>query len=224
MKYKLTKTQQLKQTYTFNTRLSNSLDVLKYSNDELLKTIFAAMKENPLLELNYKEHFSPILSEYYEKAEDKKDLKSHLLFQLNSSVHNMSQKICTFIIESLDKDGFFSEEINDSCKYLGVPPQEFEKNLSFIQTFQPVGVAQRNQIEAIIYQSEQLGSRYARNIMVEYANLMIKNNLIAIANNLHISIDEVKKEICVIRSTNPFPCSEYVVEKEEIILPDLYIE
>ena len=63
MKYKLTKTQQLKQTYTFNTRLSNSLDVLKYSNDELLKTIFAAMKENPLLELNYKEHFSPILSE-----------------------------------------------------------------------------------------------------------------------------------------------------------------
>lgn len=224
MKFQLTKTHKLKQTYSFNHRLYDSLDVLKYSSTELFETIFDAMQENPLIELEADASSSNYIHEFIDTGISKNDLKSHLLYQLHTSSQIYNDQICTYIIESLDSNGFFSEDMNETIAYLNTDLHEFMLNLKFIQSFDPCGVAQTSQIESIIYQAEKQGSQYARMILTENQALIIAHNNKELAKQLNISLDELNEELEIIQNTCPFPCSDFETDSSDSIIPDIKVE
>lgn len=225
MKAQLTRKQQLKPIRTFNTRLHDSLTILKYSSNELLESLFTEMRENPLIEITYSNTLPYTEAITYEKGIGKKDLKSHLLFQLHTTSKPYNEIICSYIIESLNEYGFFSETIEEAAKELHVDTKEFETNLKLIQGFDPCGVAHKNQIESIIYQAEKAQIPWAESLLTQYSDALVRGNLNQIAEKLNITVEQLHHILQMIRQkTDPFPCRDYTSSKDITIIPDLSIE
>lgn len=224
MQQKFTKTLTTTQTQTFNTKLYDSLEFLRLSNDELVQNILKAVQENPLLDIDFNSPHHLSLEEGFENVSIKTNLKSYLYQQLHvsSKIHN--DYICSYIIESLDKNGFFSDSIKDACDCLNTSTEIFMENLSFIQTFEPCGVAALNSIHSLMIQCERKNHPVASYILNHFHKELIKKEYSKIAKELHVTSQNVMDEIKFIQTLTPYPCSNFETERSEFIIPELKIE
>ncbi|MDQ0363122.1 RNA polymerase factor sigma-54 [Breznakia pachnodae] len=224
MKYRFTKDLTTTQTQTFHAKLYDSLEFLKLSNDEVIHSILKAIQENPLLEVDFDQYGMLPLDETYENVSQKPNLKTHLYYQLHTSDEFYSDKISSYIIEALDERGFFSEDTEETCKLLGVNKEEFLKHLSFIQTFDPLGVAAFNSIDSLIIQSKGKGHLLAAQILAECNEELLLKKYSLIAKKLDKKLEQITKELSFIQTLNPYPCTAFYTARDETKVPELKIE
>ncbi len=156
-------------------------------------------------------------------------LKEHLLLQLHLSVFNQSSKrIGEFIIESIDKNGYLNNSIEDIAKQLDKHVSEVEKTLQIIQTFDPAGVAARDLKECLLIQLKFRGitDPDVYEIVNNYLEDVAQNRLARISKNLNISLKSVQWICDLIKTLEPKPGRGFAHDGDDIkyVTPDVVLQ
>lgn len=232
MKLETTLTQKLLQTQKLSLKQQHSLKILEMNTAELIDTVINELEINPVLEANYEVYsiqsrrrddgFELMMNYIIEE----KTLNDVLLQQLHTYRKTTNVNLGSYIIQSLDSDGYLRLNNTQIMKDCNVSEEEVEEMINIIQTFEPYGVAARSLSECLIIQLSYSGSIYSRlaiDITYEYLSLVGENKIPQIADLLHEDIEAVKGAVALIKKMNPRPGSHYQ-SVSSYIEPDVKIE
>ena len=211
-----------KQTLHMTTGLKSHLEILSKDRQTLSDLLYNVSQNNPFLEYTP----SQDIQQYLETGiSNKPSLKDELYLQLHTSTKKYNEPIANYIIESLDSHGFFDQDIQTVLSDLKCTKAQFEETLSFIQTFEPIGVAAKNSIDSLMVQLKQKGYTVAYMILKDYSKELEEKDFYTISESLDISYEAVFDELAHMQECNPFPCSEYDTESTtNLALPEFTIE
>ena len=211
-----------KQTLHMTTSLKSHLEILSKDRQTLSDLLYNVSQNNPFLEYTP----SQDIQQYLEAGiSNKPSLKDELYLQLHTSTKKYNEPIANYIIESLDSHGFFDQDIQTVLSDLKCTKTQFEETLSFIQTFEPIGVAAKNSIDSLMVQLKQKGYTVAYMILKDYSKELEEKDFYTISESLDISYEAVFDELAHMQECNPFPCSEYDTESTtNLALPEFTIE
>ena len=133
--------------------LNNLLESYRrlYSLSDLLHEV---SQNNPFLEYTP----SQDIQQYLEAGiSNKPSLKDELYLQLHTTKEKYHETIANYIIESLDSHGFFNYDLSVVLEDLKCTEEEFTDTLHFIQTFEPIGVAAKSSVDALMIQLKEKG-------------------------------------------------------------------
>jgi RNA polymerase sigma-54 factor len=153
-------------------------------------------------------------------------LFDHLYWQLQlSRFTEEEQKVGTWIIRSLDDDGYLKISLEDISSETNLPLEVVEGVLRRIQQFDPVGIAARDLRECLLIQLEQMSVRdpLAEKIVSEHLPLLKNRNYPAIAKRLRVSVDRVNQSACLISKLDPKPGKAFGGDVIQQIIPDVYV-
>ncbi len=172
---------------------------------------------------------------YDEFISDRADesLQHHLLWQVNlSSFSATDEAIARAIIYALDDDGYLQDDLETlraslAPEYL-VSTAEVAAVLERIQHFEPVGVASRDLRECLRVQlgtrpSDTPGLGLATHIVEYRLEDLGRHDLKALARDTGFAPADLEVAIGLIRSLNPHPCSRFGSERENYVIPDVYV-
>ncbi|MBT6013570.1 MAG: RNA polymerase factor sigma-54 [Flavobacteriales bacterium] len=139
-----------------------------------------------------------------------------------------------YLIDSLDNNGWINRElfsISDDLLInlnLEFSEQEIEKNLSVIQTLEPLGVGARNLQECLLIQLKNK----EQNELVELSILVLENqyerfskkNFEGLIRELEISEMQLKEVYELVEKLNPFPASNFIkTATASYVTPDFLV-
>lgn len=222
MKQDLIYTHTYKQTLHMTTGLKSHLEILSKDRQTLSDLLYNVSQNNPFLEYTP----SQDIQQYLEAGiSNKPSLKDELYLQLHTSTKKYNEPIANYIIESLDSHGFFDQDIQTVLSDLKCTKTQFEETLSFIQTFEPIGVAAKNSIDSLMIQLKTKGNTVAYTILKDYSKELEEKDFYTISESLDIPYETVFDELAHMQECNPFPCSEYDTESTtNLTLPEFTIE
>ena len=145
--------------------------------------------------------------------------------------------VATFIIGSLDDDGYLRRDIeslvDDLAFRAGVETtaEEVEKLLHVIQQFEPSGVGARDLRECLIIQLEDKKQtpqvRTALTILKNHFDDFKARHFQRIMTRLHLSADEMKEVLEEVRKLNPSPggqIDDSYADQAQQIVPDFRLD
>ena len=222
MKQHLIYTHTYKQTLHMTTGLKSHLEILSKDRQTLSDLLYNVSQNNPFLEYTP----SQDIQQYLEAGiSNKPSLKDELYLQLHTSTKKYNEPIANYIIESLDSHGFFDQDIQTVLSDLKCTKAQFEETLSFIQTFEPIGVAAKNSIDSLMIQLKTKDHIVAYTILKDYSKELEEKDFYTISESLDIPYESVFDELAHMQECNPFPCSEYDTESTtNLALPEFTIE
>lgn len=211
-----------KQTLHMTTNLKSHLEILSKDRQTLSDLLYNVSQNNPFLEYTP----SQDIQQYLEAGiSNKPSLKDELYLQLHTSTKKYNEPIANYIIESLDSHGFFNQDIQTVLSDLKCTKAQFEETLSFIQTFEPIGVAAKNSIDSLMIQLKTKNYTVAYTILKDYSKELEEKDFYTISESLDIPYEAVFDELAHMQECNPFPCSEYDTESTtNLALPEFTIE
>lgn len=134
-----------------------------------------------------------------------------------------------YIVASLDRRGYFSEDPAEIARLLGCEPSAFLRALAVVQGLEPAGVGARNLKECLLLQltreDRQSVCAGCEKLVKEGLELLAANNVKAIASLLNV--DEAGAlELCRrVRALNPIPSQGYDTgEGRQTVIPDATVE
>lgn len=238
------------QKLIMTTTLKQSLNILNMSKLEVEEVVLKEAEENPLLEVernsevNWEEYIKNTeKSTHINKSElsynpdndinleniikDSSNIYDHLKLQI--SLYKLDKKeikVCDYIIDSLDEDGYLRIDENEIIDILNIDKSLFYNCLDKVQQLEPSGVGARNLSECLIIQMRNLG------IYNEILEEIVKNDLNLVGNNKHkeiskkydISIQRCIELINIIKTLDPKPGTILSVEKSIYVQPDVVVE
>lgn len=222
MKQDLIYTHTYKQTLHMTTGLKSHLEILSKDRQTLSDFLYNVSQNNPFLEYTP----SQDIQQYLEAGiSNKPSLKDELYLQLHTSTKKYNEPIANYIIESLDSHGFFDQDIQTVLSDLKCTKAQFEETLSFIQTFEPIGVAAKNSIDSLMIQLKTKNYTVAYTILKNYSKELEEKDFYTISESLDIPYEAVFDELAHMQECNPFPCSGYDTENTtNLALPEFTIE
>lgn len=242
--------QQQTMKLAMTTELRQAIAILQYSTQELLSYIEEQQLENPLLELKEekdKDKELPLSSSDYQvdHTDDWKNyegdnvspfdfltktemsLQDHLLNQVGLlKLSEKEKKIVTYLIFSLDENGYFHYDLAEVAMSCLVSEQEAIDGLRIVQSLEPSGVGARSLQECLLIQLRKLPRRddQAEKVVEEYLELLANKKWKEIAKNLAVSIEDVQSIADFIQTLQPKPGSSFIAELPTYISPDVTIE
>ena len=240
------------QKLILTTQLKQSLAILNMSRLEVEEEIRKESESNPLLEAErndegidwekYIKHMesvnirqdkndAPYSSEnavdFENMIRSTSNLYDYLIDELKYFKLTFEEKrICKYIIDSLDEDGYL--RINDKEIYdaLRVDASLFRRCLDIVQQLDPPGIGARNISECLILQLERMGisNNIVENIIMNDLELIGRNKLKDIAKKYKISIEKCKEAIEVIRHLDPKPGRACSNDKCVYVQPDVIVD
>lgn len=240
------------QKLILTTQLKQSLAILNMSRLEVEEEIRKESESNPLLEAEkneegidwekYIKHMesinirqdkndAPYSSEnavdFENMIRSTSNLYDYLIDELKYFKLTFEEKrICKYIIDSLDEDGYL--RINDKEIYdeLRVDASLFRRCLDIVQQLDPPGIGARNISECLILQLERMGisNNIVENIIMNDLELIGRNKLKDIAKKYKISIEKCKEAIDIIRHLDPKPGRACSNDKCVYVQPDVIVD
>ena len=240
------------QKLILTTQLKQSLAILNMSRLEVEEEIRKESESNPLLEAEkneegidwekYIKHMesvnirqdkndAPYSSEnavdFENMIRSTSNLYDYLIDELKYFKLTFEEKrICKYIIDSLDEDGYL--RINDKEIYdeLRVDASLFRRCLDIVQQLDPPGIGARNISECLILQLERMGisNNIVENIIMNDLELIGRNKLKDIAKKYKISIEKCKEAIEIIRHLDPKPGRACSNDNCVYVQPDVIVD
>lgn len=177
---------------------------------------FAGGERSNSPELWQKDNFAlPSLQEYLREQ----------LFAAADNIENLD--IGQFIIDSLDNNGYLTEDWQRIAEVLNVEEEQVEKIFRLIQSFEPKGVGARNLRECLLIQLDyrDLSTPLAKVIIEDYLEKVSQGKIKEIARNTKYPISEVQEAIDLIKSLNPRPGNGFRQNGDlGYISPDLVVK
>jgi len=202
-------------------QLQQAIKLLQLSRVELAETIRHELEENPALEeagepkaedgiddlSSLQEYLNPYDRskatpqtearefdgfETYTAARE--TLTDHLLQQLLlTSPTAEEEKIGCLIAGSLNKDGYLAVSVDEISEMSDCEPEEVERVLALMQTFDPPGVCARGLRESLLLQIERSGAEnpLAGEIIAGHLEDLARNDYRSISKTLRIDLEDV---------------------------------
>ena len=139
---------------------------------------------------------------------------------------NEKKNIAELIIGNIDDDGYLTLNIEELLDTPNFPEEDFNKILTIIQSFEPFGICARNLKECLLIQLQHKNMKDSDVYILvsKYMDLLGKNQLEKISENMKISLNEVKKLTDTIQLLDPKPGQLISSKNSEYIIPEVYIE
>lgn len=155
-------------------------------------------------------------------------LKEHLMEQLSLvSLGSTSCNIASYIIESLDDNGYMTLTIEELMHYFGKTEERIKNLVRLIQSFEPAGVAAKDLKQCLKLQLKRKGllTKNVNAIIKNYLQDLAENRIVHIAKELGISAAEVQEISDLLRTLEPKPGREFASETViRYIVPDIILE
>ena len=176
------------------------------------------------------------VADSYEEDEDrpsyenlltkKSTLSDHLLWQLNlSRLEESDRVIASEIIGNIDEDGYLQANLEEIAQSTGSDLSRVERVLSFVQEFDPPGIASRNLQECLLRQVQLLGmsGSLVETILRDHIGDLENRRYQAIAKVQGVALEEVLGAAKVISGLDPRPGSPFSSEDVHYITPDIFV-
>jgi len=153
-------------------------------------------------------------------------LNDHLLQQLSlTSPTAGEEKIGCLIAGSLNKDGYLAVSIDEISEMSDCEPEEVERVLALMQTFDPPGVCARDLRECLLLQIERSGAEnpLAGEIISNHLEHLGKKDFKSIAKALQVKPEEVISAVGTITALEPRPGRQFGDEPPQYIVPDIFV-
>ncbi|WP_242847308.1 RNA polymerase factor sigma-54 [Peptostreptococcus sp. MV1] len=244
---------QQKQTQTLNisNQIVQSLNILNMGRYELEEAVEAESESNPVLEvevkddeINWEEYFKKEKFDYdFDKNEvlytdssdydfenmtsDEDSLYDELHGQIKiMGIDETRMKVCDYLVDSLDEDGYLREKESDIADKLSVSLDLVEECIGLVQTLEPAGICARNLQECIILQlhSDGIYDDVLEDIIVNNINLVANSNTKQLASKYKKKQDEIRDYLELIKSLDPRPAERYFKNAIVYAYPDVVLE
>ncbi len=166
-----------------------------------------------------------------DRAEE--SLQQHLLWQVNlSGFSEVDEAIARAVIYALDERGYLRDDLDTLRASLApeqlVSVEEIEAVLERIQHFEPVGVAARDLRECLLLQlhtqpSDQPGLGLATHLVEHHLESLGQLDPAGLARSTGFAVADIEQALELVRSLNPHPCSRFGNERENYVVPDVYV-
>jgi RNA polymerase sigma-54 factor len=115
------------------------------------------------------------------------------------------------IVGSLDDDGFLVGDCAEIAAVAGVTPEAAERALAVVQELDPPGVGARNVREALRIQAAYLGidTPLVQALIGDHLDDVAANHYRKIARAQHVSEDDVRSAVEMLRRLNPRPAGAF---------------
>ena len=244
---------QQKQTQSLNisNQIVQFLNILNMGRYELEEAIEAEAESNPVLEVDIKDDGID-WEEYFKKEKfnydfDKNELvyadsydydfenmtsdEDSLYDELHGQIKIMNiddrkRRVCDYLVDSLDEDGYLREKESDIADKLGVDFDLVEECIGLVQTLEPAGICARNLQECIILQlhSEGIYDDALEDIIVNNINLVANSNTRQLASKYKKKQEEIRDYLELIKSLEPRPAEKYFKNAIVYAYPDVVLE
>lgn len=122
------------------------------------------------------------------------------------------RRLCLYLIECLDENGFLSFNLADLAREQRVPLSAMEQALSLLQSLHPAGVGARSLTECLSLQLVRIrpcSPLALRLVQPDGLELLAKGNLSALAHLLGCTRKEAGQAAAVVRGLRPRPAQGY---------------
>ncbi len=156
----------------------------------------------------------------------KPSLDDHLLWQLlMTSPSEVEKQIGSQIIGNLNRDGYLDVPLEDIAASSGNPPEEVERVLALMQSFDPIGVCARNLTECLLIQAKhwKIDNTLVTEIIENHLGNLERKNYKAICRALKISMDDLIAAVNIIKGLEPRPGREFSDDTPQYITPDIFV-
>ncbi|MCY8066226.1 RNA polymerase factor sigma-54 [Bacillus haynesii] len=218
--------------------LAQAIHMLQYSSAELNSRIDELSLENPLIERKDPDiprsfyhktnrHLQNEGMSRSETAHSREDVKSVLKQQaLDLRLSNREKRIFSYLIESLDPNGYVTEDIGFIASELAVTREEVEEVLGKLQTLDPAGIGARSLQECILIQLKRLPKETAKaeKVISLYFDLFAKKGWKELSERAGLSLSELQNIQDLVAELSPRPGLMYGADEGGVYIePDVII-
>ncbi|PKR86170.1 RNA polymerase factor sigma-54 [Heyndrickxia camelliae] len=229
---------------TMTQELTQAIQILQYSAQELSSFLETKALENPLIQLEHSNiklmdpHFDYTKKSKFRTIErDDKDwvqqiahksgsLQEYLLFQAHlKALTNTEEKVIHCLIHSLDANGYLTIEKKELIETLGVKEEVIIEGIHLLQSFEPAGIGAQSLQECLYLQAKRQEKcpivviDILRDYFMEFADKKWK----IIAKKLNVDIQQIQEASDFIQTLDPRPGSHFTTERPQYVVPDLIV-
>lgn len=236
--------QKLENKLSLTPQVKQSLEILKYSLEELEQFIREEANANPLIDLKETDtimdmarvqdnNVSSIAREDYldlmmHAPYQDESLETYLMEQLGvqKGLTKLEREIVLYFIRNLNELGYLDCDIEDAAVRFCSSVEKCEELLYVLQSFEPAGIGARNLSECLYLQVVRKGDapKLTEVLIQNHLEDLAEGNLQMVADLYEASVAEVESSFSYIKQLNPRPLAEVQGEKQQYIIPDLIVE
>ena len=152
-------------------------------------------------------------------------MRDSLMTQLGLAVNDDIQRLVgSAIIDSIDPDGYFREDIAEMAERLGCESMVVEDMLQIVQGFEPTGIGARNLSECLALQLIER-DRYdpAMAKLVARLELLGRQDYPALMRECEVDEEDLAEMVNEIRRLDPRPGSSFDHDDSQTAVPDVLL-
>lgn len=223
---------ELRQTVILSEKMIQSLRILQMNTGDLYDYLEAISLSNPVIEVEYAEGYRrfsdvsrDVITDLYEPAEKRETLKEYLMKQWTAPLSRQEQMIMTYILNSLDDRGYFTEQPKVAAAVLNTTEKSVQTILRQIQELEPAGAAASDLRECLLIQARRNHSdEKLQELIAGHLELVARNHVRKIADVLDIDEEEAQELCRMIKQMDPLPGRGFeTAGRAETIIPDIVI-
>ena len=163
--------------------------------------------------------------DFQENMTAEETLRDHLELQLNTlGLPPAEQLIARHLIDMVNEAGYIVDDLSGLAERLDCPPEDVERVLALLQTFDPVGVMARSLSECLALQLADLDRLDpAMQAMLDNLELLARHDLAALKRICGVDADDLADMIGEIQQLNPKPGLAYGGERVQEVVPDVFL-
>lgn len=177
-------------------------------------------------ELGYLKENDEEIQTYDQTLSRPSSLYDHLLWQLNLSKSDQKvREIGEIIIGNIDENGYLQVTLEELESLCGATREKVSEVLTFIQSFDPPGIAARDLRECLLIQILQIGFQgtIVETIVAEHLSDFEKKRFPVLARKLGITLEDLSHAIRVIEKLEPKPGRSFHSPDNAYIVPDVFV-
>ena len=160
------------------------------------------------------------------RIEDKKDLRGHLMDQLNIDITDPRDKIiAALLIDRLDENGYLRETPEESAKSLGCTVERVERLLDKLRQFDPTGIFAHDLSDCLALQlAEKNRLDPAMQALLDNLNILADGDYNKLQKICGVDNDDLRDMIAEIRALNPKPAADFDYTISQTAIADVLME
>jgi len=182
-----------------------------------------------------KEWSTPSYRDFSENDEERpervqvveKTLSDHLFDQLGfTRLTEEEVEIGAYIIGSIDDSGFLTSDVKTMAEELQKPPEQVQKVLDVIKTFDPPGVGSKDLRECLLVQLQEQGLKdsLAWELVDQHLYTLDKKSPAQLAKTTGSSPEKVLSALEILKGLSPRPAQGRFTKAAAAVMPDLVVE
>ena len=229
---------QQQQNLTITPQIQQSIEILQFSYEDLIRYLQELAAENPFLELNanacstgYRRYESSRTMEYDWRqnipSRSEPTLESFLMGQLHElKLDKAVYTVCKFVIGNLDERGYFPHDAGWIAGLLKISREEADEAIRIVQCLEPAGIAAFSLEHCLLLQLEQYNkaNSLACTLVANDLPNIAKGKMDYLAKKYSVPVEDIKLAIGEIVKLDPKPGAGFHhPAKTPYIAPDLIL-